>query len=282
MTDRDHFAAAALTGLLVNANSDIDEETMDTPSDIAYTAYAMADAMLRERANHPAIPDSCPASTPQVTRKPVADRLAEWERLGSHRWGLGVAIDLYDLECRVAALEKDHIPDAGKMVATPGEWRAPNGCHPTAVWHELLRTKESIKDIADDVCGVGSGVTVNSPLAADWLDAIAAEYHRVRIALEQLRAKTIHDAAPAARAVSDEDRTDKAATSHRRDRSGNTPDRPQPINAARLAALEELSALDQALELEYGLTGNPMIKAQQHTPQTQPTPGEGSVPREGT
>ena len=49
---RDHFAAAALTGLLVNANSDIDEETMDTPSDIAYTAYAMADAMLRERANH--------------------------------------------------------------------------------------------------------------------------------------------------------------------------------------------------------------------------------------
>lgn len=49
---RDNFAAAALTGLLVNANSDIDEETMDTPSDIAYTAYAMADAMLRERANH--------------------------------------------------------------------------------------------------------------------------------------------------------------------------------------------------------------------------------------
>ena len=32
-----------------------------------------------------------------------------------------------------------------------------------------------------------------------------------------------HDAVPAARAVSDEDRTDKAATSHRRDRSGNTP-----------------------------------------------------------
>lgn len=51
---------------------------------------------------------------------------------------------------------------------------------------------------------------------------------------------------------------------------------------ARLAALEQLSALDQELELQYGLTGNPMIKAQQHTPQTQPTPGEGSVPREGT
>ena len=49
MTDRDHFAAAALTGLLVHAKDGIDEETLDTPSDIAYTAYAMADAMLRER-----------------------------------------------------------------------------------------------------------------------------------------------------------------------------------------------------------------------------------------
>lgn len=48
---RDTFAAAALTGLLVHANDDIDEETLDTPSDIAYTAYQMADAMLRERGN---------------------------------------------------------------------------------------------------------------------------------------------------------------------------------------------------------------------------------------
>lgn len=29
---------------------------------------------------------------------------------------------------------------------------------------------------------------------------------------------------------------------------------------ARLAALEQLSALDQALELEYGLTGNPLAE----------------------
>ena len=49
MTDRDTFAAAAMTGLLVHANDSIDEETLDTPSDIAYTAYQMADAMLRER-----------------------------------------------------------------------------------------------------------------------------------------------------------------------------------------------------------------------------------------
>jgi hypothetical protein len=37
---------------------------------------------------------------------PESDRLAEWERHGSRRWGLGVASDLYDLECRVAAIEK--------------------------------------------------------------------------------------------------------------------------------------------------------------------------------
>lgn len=51
---------------------------------------------------------------------------------------------------------------------------------------------------------------------------------------------------------------------------------------ARLAALEQLSAMDQELELEYGLTGNPMIKAQGHTPQTQPTPCKCRVRTKGT
>jgi len=54
-------------------------------------------------------------------------------------------------------------------------------------------------------------------------------------------------------------------------------DRPQPIKSARLQALEQLSALDQELELQYGLTGNPLIKAQQRTPQSNATPREGSV-----
>lgn len=76
-----------------------------------------------------------------------------------------------------------------------------------------------------------------------------------------------HDAEPAARARSDEDRTDKAAPLLRNDGTGNTSDRSKPIRNddfdrskpinARLAALEELVALDQKLELEYGLTGNP-------------------------
>lgn len=45
-----------------------------------------------------------------------------------------------------------------------------------------------------------------------------------------------------------------------------TNDSAKPINDARLAALEELSALDQELELKYGIVGNPMIKAEDTMP----------------
>ena len=89
-----------------------------------------------------------------------------------------------------------------------------------------------------------------------------------------------HDAVPAATAPVDRlvrlgatdcesVGTDKAEPLTRDCGTGNTD--------ARLAALEELSALDQKLELEYGLVGNPMIKAQQRTPDQQPTPGECSL-----
>lgn len=63
--------------------------------------------------------------------------------------------------------------------------------------------------------------------------------------------------------------TDKAEPLTRDCGTGNT--------NARLEALEELSALDQELELKYGLTGNPMIKAEERTPDQQPTPGECSL-----
>lgn len=45
MTDRDHFAAAALTGLLAN-EGDFDDHHIHEP---CRRAYAWADAMLRER-----------------------------------------------------------------------------------------------------------------------------------------------------------------------------------------------------------------------------------------
>ena len=56
MTDRDHFACAALTGLLLDG-----DETQCPASHIAECAYKLADAMLRERerTNH----DAAPAAT---------------------------------------------------------------------------------------------------------------------------------------------------------------------------------------------------------------------------
>lgn len=41
-------------------------------------------------------------------------------------------------------------------------------------------------------------------------------------------------------------------------------DRSKPISDDRLSALEELSAMDQELELKHGITGNPMIKARRN------------------
>jgi len=59
MTDRDHFAAAALTGLLASDQYD----QLVTPADYADTAYELADAMLRERCRAGAdcpLPDNAP------------------------------------------------------------------------------------------------------------------------------------------------------------------------------------------------------------------------------
>lgn len=68
MTDRDHFAAAALTGLLAasDANSWADDLWAD---DLCRTAYGWADFMLRERDNHPATPDSSPVTKPMPKEK---------------------------------------------------------------------------------------------------------------------------------------------------------------------------------------------------------------------
>jgi hypothetical protein len=101
---RDQFAAAALTGLLVAHQE-------DAVDDVVRWSFNWADSMLAERAK--LTPKSASVSNDEapeskadaMPRTPETDRLTEWERHGSHRWGLGVASDLYDLECRVAALE---------------------------------------------------------------------------------------------------------------------------------------------------------------------------------
>jgi hypothetical protein len=71
MTDRDHFAAAALTGL-------VGECGYHSPEDVAGEAYALADAMLRERGqeNH----DAAPAARAEIERlREAIRRLADQE-----------------------------------------------------------------------------------------------------------------------------------------------------------------------------------------------------------
>ena len=62
MNDRDQFAAAALTGLLAGPAA----EPTQTFREFASEAYKMADAMLAERANRQANPDSCDTSEERV------------------------------------------------------------------------------------------------------------------------------------------------------------------------------------------------------------------------
>jgi hypothetical protein len=122
---RDQFAAAALTGLLVAHQE-------DAVDDVVRWSFNWADSMLAERAK--LTPKSASVSNDEapeskadaMPRTPETDRLTEWERHGSHRWGLGVASDLYDLECRVAALEKT-IHDAVPAARAEAEVKEPTG-----------------------------------------------------------------------------------------------------------------------------------------------------------
>lgn len=67
MTDRDHFAAAALTGLLSQGDDGSFSEEW-----YARAAYRWADFMLRERGNQPGKPDSSPVAESATTAEPVA------------------------------------------------------------------------------------------------------------------------------------------------------------------------------------------------------------------
>ena len=70
-----------------------------------------------------------------------------------------------------------------------------------------------------------SGVAAAQAAAADIGYAMQTPVQPDHIpdAGKMVETPTNHDAAPAAKAVSDEDRTDKAATSHRDDGTGDTP-----------------------------------------------------------
>ena len=74
MTDRDHFAAAALTGLLAQG----DDGSFSEESYVR-AAYRWADAMLLERGNQPEPPDSSPVTEPMPKEK-LAEVSDGWRR----------------------------------------------------------------------------------------------------------------------------------------------------------------------------------------------------------
>lgn len=103
---------------------------------------------------------------------------------------------------------------------------------------EIERLRDAIRRLADQdatlsVQGGNVTVTMDATLTDEEREAVetadaymsAAGCHNTNVqkTLRGLLERTSHDAVPEAKAESDEARTDKAATSHRRDGTGDTP-----------------------------------------------------------
>jgi hypothetical protein len=208
MTDRDHFAAAALTGLLAQGdNGSFSEESY------VRSAYGWADLMLRCRAaadcpapdnaaNHDAAP-AATAGTPGTGDTQSFDAYAMFA--GSVMNWISEATSAYASSCR---------SDGGMKIMAEACMRC---------W--------------------------------DAFDRIAYP--------------TIHGASPEARASGDSDRTDKAAPRP----SEGTGDTPKPINDC---------VSDRSKPINGPDPDSRVCETPVHTPTSHATPGEGSVPRDGT
>ena len=86
MNDRDHFAAAALTGLIANGDYSVES----TPS----LAWRMADAMLRERAST----NSAEISSTLTNHDAAPAAKAQVDAAGISRQGTGDTFTLTDAE----------------------------------------------------------------------------------------------------------------------------------------------------------------------------------------
>lgn len=89
----------SLIGILRDVNRELDERNVYLEKLHGMTPGERLDAVEKDA------PDRCTKTEPPAPRTQAADRLADWERHGSHRWGLGVAHDMHNLACRVTALE---------------------------------------------------------------------------------------------------------------------------------------------------------------------------------
>ena len=210
MTDRDHFAAAALTGLLSQCAAE-DREAAET----AAAAMRYADAMLRERAktNHDAAPAAIvPEPEPPAARRRPAGGTGDTQS--------------FDAYAMFAGSVMNWISEATSAYAA--------SC-----------SSDGGRKIMADACS----------RCWDAFDRIAP---------------TDHGASPEAIAESDEDRADKAATSHRRDGTGDTP---KPINDC---------VSDRSKPINGPDPDSRVWETPVHTPAPHATPSVGSVPRECT
>lgn len=251
MTDRDTFAAAALTGLL---SLNCPGPNQQFPQELCERAYRWADAMLRERSRtgqKMAESDSSRAVCPELestnldaapaaraNAESVAPQPTASDRLGnptSHS-GTGkqpappsVETDGFSPGSRTGQINRTPERESPRRecgesplrdVPQPDNGRAAGGPE-----HHISEAQiDALECVVEDGRIVGMGV-----------------YGHLRSLLVKLRPEWESDRP---KPVKDD-----------------VSDRSKPIGDDRLAALEQLSAMDQELEERHGLQGNPMIKA---------------------
>ena len=237
-----------------------------------------------------------------MSGRTATGRLMGWEQLGTRSWGLGVAADILSLEERLAKLES-HAARCPMGIDCPGPADEVNGGGDmTDHWTELnLRMERAFQNqrLASEARSLrdhfaAAALTgLLSQCAAEDREAAETAAAAMRYADAMLRERGNHsetpnsspnlDAAPAAianaesvapqpTARGESDRNDKAAPRPSAG-TGDTPDSPKPIKGG---------VSDRSKPINGPDPDSRVWETPVHTPAPHATPGEGSVPREGT
>lgn len=230
MTDRDTFAAAALTGLLANGDYSVESTPL--------LAYRMADAMLAfrdsqiaKKTNHEAAP-AAKATADRYVRRAAADGDAE----SRHSEGTGDT-------------PRPHpTPPQGPVAwAVAGD----NGNYAVKLCFDELGAQREVYRRTS--VGLKQDYVVVPLYCHPKLTITDAELNAIQHVVEDGRFVDLGDYGRI-----------RSLLVRLRPEWEDESDRSKPISDERLAALEELSAFDQELEAKHGLQGNPMIKARRN------------------
>lgn len=230
MTDRDHFAAAALTGLLAQGDDgSFSEESY------ARAAYRWADAMLRERGK---------------TSVGVSEMDSESDRK---------SVAAHGACARSCSQPFDSAPttqSAPPRVKTDGFSSGSSGGTINRSAERESPRRECGESSLRDVPQLDNSRAAGGPEPSFTSGGVDRPVAYAKTNAERVGLDTKTGTTPPRNGAVD-DESDRSQPI-----KDDVSDRSKPISDERLAALEELSALDQELELEHGITGNPMIKAQ--------------------